>query len=163
MNRRSSITVMARALLLAVVVLLAGNRPSDAQQSAVDMIKTAHAAFYAALGSLDVAKMAPLWAHDAAVTLVNPRDKSVAVGWDAVKKGWEDTFNLNSQLTVTQKEGPYIQVKGDVAWATGIATALLKLKGSDTVINAPTFETDVYEKLDGKWLLVSHAAWRVPQ
>ena len=28
---------------------------------------------------------------------------------------------------------------------------------------APTFETDVFEKRDGKWLLVSHTASRAPQ
>lgn len=162
MNRRNSITVIARALLVSVVVLVAGSGKSDAQQSAADMVKAAHNAFHAALGSLDVAKMAALWAKDAGVTLVNPSDKSVAVGWDAVKTDWENTFNANSQLKVTQKNGPYIQVKGDVAWVTGLANAELKLKTGDAVINALTFETDVYEKRGGQWLLVSHAAWRAP-
>jgi len=44
----------------------------------------------------------------------------------------------------------------------GIVDSAIKLK-SGQAINASTFQTDVFEKQDGKWLLVSHMAWRVPQ
>lgn len=86
MKRRTSITLIARALLFSVVVLLAGNGTSYAQQSDIDSVKAAVAAFHAALGTLDVSKMDPLWAHDAYVMVIQPRDKSISVGWDAVKK-----------------------------------------------------------------------------
>jgi hypothetical protein len=39
----------------------------------------------------------------------------------------------------------------------------VKFKTGVAVANALTFETDVFEKRDGKWLLVSHVASRVPQ
>jgi hypothetical protein len=42
-----------------------------------------------AISSLDISKMEPLWFHNAYVMLVNPRDKSVSVGWDDVKKNWK--------------------------------------------------------------------------
>jgi len=106
--------------------------------------------------------MDPLWAHDATVILLNPRDKKISVGWDAVKKNWEDAGNFWSELKVTQADGPYIQVKGDVAWSMGIANAVGKSKAG-AAINAPTAETDVFEKRSGKWLLVSHTAWRVSE
>ena len=32
--------------------------------------------------SRDIAKMEPLWVHDANVMLINPRDKAVSIGWD---------------------------------------------------------------------------------
>ena len=83
MNRRTSITLIAQALLLAVVVLLAGNGKSYAQQSG---IKTAIDAFHTALTSLDVKKMDAVWAHESYVMLINPSDKSIAVGWDAVSE-----------------------------------------------------------------------------
>jgi|BarGraIncu00222A_1022003.scaffolds.fasta_scaffold03651_7 ketosteroid isomerase-like protein len=159
MNRRTSITLIAQALLLAVVVLLAGNGKSYAQQSG---IKTAIDAFHAALTSLDVKKMDAVWAHESYVMLINPSDKSIAVGWDAVRKKWEETFNSYANLKVTETDGPHIHVKGNVAWATGIATAELKTKAG-AGFSGPVFETDVFEKHGSRWLLVSHTALRAPQ
>lgn len=159
MGRRTSIALIARALLLSVVVLLAGNGKSYAQEAD---IKAAVDAFHGALGTLDVSKMDPLWAHDAYVMLINPRDKSISVGWDAIKKNWEATLNAYAELKVTQTDGPHIHVDGDVAWSMGTVNATLKLK-SGTTVNAPTVETDVFEKRAGKWLLVSHTASRIPQ
>jgi hypothetical protein len=47
-----------------------------------------------AISSLDISKMEPLWFHNASVMLINPRDKSVSVGWDDVKRNWENAFNF---------------------------------------------------------------------
>jgi ketosteroid isomerase-like protein len=151
-----------RSLLVAVLLLLVGGGGSYAQQSDMEQVKAAIDAYHAALGSLDIAKMEPLWVHDANIMLINPRDKSISIGWDAVQKNWEATFNNNSEIKVTQAEGPHIAVNGNVAWSTGIANVVGKAK-SGASINAPTFETDVFEKRGGKWLLVSHTASRVPQ
>lgn len=155
MNRRT----FARALLVSSVVLTAGSGTSFAQEANV---KAAVNAYHAALDSLDISKMESLWAHDANVMLVNPRDKSIAIGWDAVKKDWETNWNNYSALKVTQLDGPHIVVKGDVAWSTGIAHAEVKMKDGNTV-SAPTYETDVFEKRGNQWLLVLHTASRVPQ
>ena len=150
-----------RAVLLAVLLVLVCSGASSAQ-SDTEQVKAAIDAYHAAIGSLDIAKMAPLWVHDANIMLINPRDKSISVGWDAVQKNWEATFNNNSEIKVTQAEGPHIVVKGNIAWSTGIANAVGKLK-SGAAINAPTFETDVFEKSGATWLLVSHTGLRVAQ
>jgi ketosteroid isomerase-like protein len=159
MDRRTSITLIARALLFSVVVLLVGNGKSYAQEAD---IKAAINAFHAALGSLDVSKMEPLWAHDANVISIQPRDKSISVGWDAVKKDWENTFSRTSELKVTEIAGPYIQVRDDVAWATGIEEAVVKTKTGQT-FTAPTYDAMIFEKRGGQWLLVSQIALRVPK
>ena len=159
MNRHISTALIARALLFSVVVLLAGNARSYAQE--VD-IKAAVAAYHAALGSLDIAKMEPLWAHDADVMLINPADKGISVGWDAARKDWEAQFAVLSDLKVTQTDGPHIAVKGDVAWSTGIANAAAKSKaGAD--VGGLVYESDVFEKRGGQWLLVSHTALAAPK
>ena len=62
-----------RPLLLTVLLLLVWNAASYAQQPDTDQVKAAIDAYHAAIGSLDIAKMEPLWAHDANVMLVNPR------------------------------------------------------------------------------------------
>ena len=155
MNRRT----FARTLLVSGVISLAGKGTSFAQEAD---IKAAVNAYHAAIGTLDISKMDSLCAHDANVMLINPRDKSIAIGWDAVKKDWEANWSNYSALKVTQVDGPHIAVKGDVAWSTGIARAEVKMKDGNTV-NAPTFETDVFEKHGNQWLLVLHTAARVPQ
>jgi ketosteroid isomerase-like protein len=101
-------------LARAAVVLLSVNGKSYAQESD---IKTAINAYHAGTESLDMSKMERLWAHDATVILINPNDKSISVGWDAVKKEWEAAFVSLAELKDTQADGPYVQVKGDVAWA----------------------------------------------
>jgi ketosteroid isomerase-like protein len=151
-----------RMLLLALAVLLVGSGTGSAQQSDADQVKAALAALQAAIGSLDMAKMEPLWVPDANIMLINPRAKAVSIGWDQAKKNWQAVFDVWSELKVTSKDGPHVSVSGNVAWATTIANVVGKMK-SGAAVDSPTFESDVLEKRDGRWLLVSHSAWRVPQ
>jgi ketosteroid isomerase-like protein len=157
MNPRSSVTLIVRAMLFSFVIALAGGSKSYAQEAD---IKAAVDAYHAALGSLDMSKIEPLWAHDANVILINPADRSISVGWEAVKKDWQAQFNFLSDLKVTQADGPHVSVKDDVAWATGIASAVAKSKtGAD--VGGLVYESDVFERRDGRWLLVSHTALAV--
>lgn len=139
--------------------LLAGN--AVAQQSDIEKVKAALDAFNTALSSLDIGKMDAVWGHDADAMLINPRDKSISVGWDAIKKNWEATFNFWSELKVTRTEGP-IHVSGNVAWSTGVADVVGKSKAG-AAVSTPTFEADVFERRGDRWLMVSHSAWRIPQ
>jgi ketosteroid isomerase-like protein len=132
-----------------------------AQQSESDKVKAALEGFSAALSALDVGKMDAVWAHEADATLLNPRDNKISVGWDAIRKNWEATFAIWSDLKVTRLGGP-IRISGNVAWATSTADVVGKSKAG-AAVNAPTFEMDVLEKRGDRWLLVSHSAWRVPQ
>jgi ketosteroid isomerase-like protein len=141
-------------------------RPDDAaaQQSDIDKIKATHEAFHAALQSLDARKMEDVWAHDPYVTLINPRDKTIAIGWDAVRKGWEAVAGFWTELETTPlRDGPHIHVNGNVAWLTAIAETNRKTKSGSTVTSAGTFEAQILEKRGDRWLVVAHNAWRVPQ
>jgi ketosteroid isomerase-like protein len=159
MNRRSILSLFA--IMALGLALLPGT--AFAQQSDTDKIKAAIDAFHAALSALDIKKMDDLWAHDPYVMTINPRDKTVSIGWDAVRKSYDATVALWSELKVTQKDGPHIHINGNVAWANGIAVAGGNPKTGDAVAGAPTFESDVFEKRGDRWVLVSHNAWRVPQ
>jgi ketosteroid isomerase-like protein len=150
---------MLRFWVISAIVAASLTTSAFAQEAEV---KAAIDAYHAALGSLDISKMEPLWAHEPYVMLVNPRDKSITIGWDAVRKNWETSWQQYLELKVTQADGPHIHVNGDAAWSIGIANATIKPKAGDT-ITAPTLETDVFVNRGGKWLLVSHVASRVPQ
>ena len=97
MNRHTSLALTGA---FSAIVLLAANGKSYAQESD---IKTAINAYHAAIKSLDMSKLDPLWAHDATVILINPRDKSISVGWDAVKKQWEAAFASLAELKDTRR------------------------------------------------------------
>jgi ketosteroid isomerase-like protein len=95
--------------------------------------------------------------------LVNPKNKGVSVGWDDVKKNWQNAFNFWSHIKVTQTAGPYVRVDGDVAWSTGLTNTTAKAKNG-TSVNSPTFQSDVLKKdSDGEWKLEAHSAWRAAQ
>lgn len=162
MRQFTSMPMLAGAFSLAAALSLAGPTVGYTQASDVDAVKTKIASFHSALNSLDLSKMEPLWTHDANVTLINPRDKVISVGWDAVAKNWRNVFNSWSELKVTQSQGPFVRVNGDVAWSAAVANVVGKTRNGDAV-NAPTFENDVFEKRGGEWLIVSHSASRVPR
>jgi ketosteroid isomerase-like protein len=160
MNRRSLVYLVS-ALLGAVTLAVANI--AAAQQPDIDGVKATIAGFHAALGTLDIGRVGEFWAHDANVMTINPRDKSISVGWEAVRKSYAATFAFWTELTVTQKDEPYIRVNGAVAWADGITMAAGKPKSGDPIAGVPNFETCVLEKRDGRWLLVARSVWRVPQ
>ena len=128
-----------------------------------DAVKAAVAGYHAALGTKDPAKLDAFWVHDDSVTDIEPSpNKNIAVGWKAVKKSIEGYIPVVAALKIVQAEGPYVQVKGDLALSIGIATAAVKLNDGKE-FSQDVFETDVLEKHDGAWLLVSHSAAQVPQ
>jgi len=159
MNRRNTIS-LAAALACAAALATAGTANA---QSDTDKIKAAIDALHAGLSSLDINKIDALWAHEPYVMAVQPRDKTISVGWDAVHKSFEGATSFWAELKVTQQVAPTIHVNGNVAWAQGIALAGGKSKAGAEVVGAPTFEADVFEKRGDRWLFVSHSAFRVPQ
>jgi ketosteroid isomerase-like protein len=152
MNRRH---ILSLAVITALGLgLLPGH--AIAQQGAdVEGVKAASQAFYSALAKLDGGEaMEKLWAHTPYVTYVGPRGKSIIVGWDAQKKYWEATDKLFSSRNVTLTD-QHIHANGNLAWEMGQENGALKMKdGKDD--KADYIVTNVYEKIDGRWVIVSN-------
>jgi hypothetical protein len=55
-----------------------------------------------------------------------------------------------------------IQTDGKLAWEVGIETVQRTLKNG-AVQNTQNFVTNIYEKKNGQWLIVSHYAHPIPQ
>jgi ketosteroid isomerase-like protein len=121
-----------------------------------DAVTAAVAAYNAAVDSLDAAKMEAIWAHDDTVMDIEPGTKTIAVGWDAVRKNIEGFFPAFTEVKNVQVDGPHVQIKGDLARSMGINMVTYKLKNGTTG-NGKVFLTDVFEKRGGAWLLVSHS------
>jgi ketosteroid isomerase-like protein len=160
MNRRDLLCLSA-ITTLAYAALLPGS--TIAQQTAdVEGVKGASKAFYAALAKLDGGEaMEKVWAHTPYVTYVGPRGKSIILGWDAQKKYWVDTDKLFASRNVTLSD-QHIHVNGNMAWEMGQESGTPKMKdGKDEKVDY--IVTNVYEKIDGRWLIVSHHVQPKPQ
>jgi ketosteroid isomerase-like protein len=160
MDRRNVLSLLAIAAA-GLLTLLSDN--ALAQQAAdVDGVKAASKAFYTALAALDGGTaMEKVWAHTPYVTYVGPRSKTIIVGWDAQKKYWVDTDKLFSTRNVTLSD-QHIHVNGNLAWEMGEESGTPKMKdGTDQKVDY--IVTNVYEKIDGRWLIVSHHVQPKPQ
>ena len=74
------------------------------------------------------------------------------VGWEAYKKDWQDFFDVVQGLKLDVKDLS-ITADGKIAYSHCIQHATWTNKdGSPTELNASV--TDVYRKIDGKWLIV---------
>ena len=92
-----------------------------------------------------------LWVHDDTVMDIEPGSRTIAVGWDAVKKFIDGNFLVFAEL---KNVLAHVQIKGDLARSMGIAMVTYKLKNG-TAASANVFLSHVFEKRDGAWLLVS--------
>jgi ketosteroid isomerase-like protein len=149
-----------RSTAIAIVCLVAGGGAARADDSAD--VKATIAAFHQALASLDVAKMEALWAHDDTVMDKEPNAKSTTLGWTGTRKNFEDLFAAASAISAASSEGPNVQVKGDIAYSTGVARSEATFK-KFPAFSADIYEADVFQKRDGKWVYVVHAAYALPK
>jgi ketosteroid isomerase-like protein len=152
MNRRSLLSISAAtALGLALLPVHA-----VAQQAAdMDGVKAASKAFYAALPVLDNGEaMAKVFAHTPYVTYVGPRSKKIIVGWDDLSKYWQDVNKLFKTRNGSLAES-HIHVNGNLAWEVGQEVGEQSMKDG-TASKIDYIATNVYERIDGHWLMVSH-------
>ena len=164
MNRRATLAMTTVSFVFVGVALLAGGGIGYAQQrSDSDNVNAAINAFHAALSNLDIGKMQNVWAQEPYVVLINPRDKAPAVGWDAVKKDWQErVFGFWGELTLSPKQAPHVHIDQGTAWTTAVVGVEGKNK-SGQALSFTIVETQVYEKRGDRWLMVSHHASRVPE
>jgi ketosteroid isomerase-like protein len=166
MSRPKKLT--ADGMLLAIIAAMAAVMfmimlpTSDAvgqqktQGSDVERIDVATKDFIAAISARDIQAMDKLWAHESYVTFMGPLSTTIVVGWDGVRKAWEMRFGQFGRVTISVPES-HVHVNGDVAWAIGIERAQLLRKNGET-LGFDAFVTNVFERHDGRWLVVSHQA-----
>jgi ketosteroid isomerase-like protein len=156
---------MNRRALFALITML-GVLPATtgvAQQTAdIEGVKAASEAFYTALPVLDDgAAMEKVWANRPYVTYVGPRNTSIIVGWDAQKAYWE-AFNKNFAWRKVSLVEPQVHANGNLAWEIGVESGQAQMKDGATR-KVDWIVTNVYEKIDGRWLMVSHHVQPKPQ
>jgi ketosteroid isomerase-like protein len=150
-------------LALAIAFLLTIGIVTARAQSAE--VEAANQAFYAALSTFDIGAMDKVWAYEPYVFYVGPASKTANVGWPAVQAAWHASLQASMASLAARIVKPgqmQIRINGDTAWVTGTeeGTGTRKDGGPYKVQN---FVTNVFEKKDGRWLMVSHHAQSIPQ
>jgi ketosteroid isomerase-like protein len=122
-----------------------------------DDVRVANDAFYKALSAGSIEGISIACAHDGDVTALHENSKEVAVGWQAVLDSWKAVpFDAFSELSVVMSD-PVVTVSGPVARVVGFEKVRGRMKdGQDFAWTA--LGTNIYEKRDGKWLIVHHHA-----
>lgn len=158
----SGSTRVASILIVSVLPWLAICEVSAQTEAGETGVRAASKAFYTALATLDDGTaMSKVWAQQPYVTFIGPRSKAIIVGWDAQKKYWTEN-NKNFEARNVSLKDQRIHVNGNLAWEMGVETGETKLKnGSGGKVN--NFVTGVYERINGRWLRVSHHAQPIPQ
>ncbi len=159
MNRFGILAVTTVSLLTLGVAQPAGKavgQEKAQQTSDVERVNAASQVFIAAISARDIRAMEKVWAHESYATFIGPLGTTVVVGWQGVKKAWEMRFDQFDRVTISLAES-HVHTNGKVAWAVGIEKVELLRKNGDT-LNFDAFVTNVFEKNDDRWLIVSHQA-----
>ena len=157
----TALTKIAMALLFLGVAFAQGGAVAQ-QSSEMEKVKAASQAFYAALNTRDPSAMAKVWAHTPYVVHISPVAKEIVVGWEGVNKSWEEVHNMTSQINVSFSETGVPQIDGKLAWEVGTETGPLTFADGKAV-NFAAFATNIYQNIDGRWLMVSHQAGQIPK
>jgi len=123
--------------------------------STEDEVRTASQRFYSGLNLMAQGTVGPLldtWSHSATVTTMHPIGGR-EVGWDAVRRSFEQVAGLASDGKVGLKD-QLIQVVGDVAYEVGIEHGQFKLAGQQVTIEHRV--TNIYRQEAGTWKIIHH-------
>ena len=146
-----------RGVLTAVplLIVIAGSSTLADPSADIEGVKAASKAFYQAVVIVDDGTaMDKVWAHKPYVTYIGPKSTSIIVGWDAQKQYWPE-FNKPFDHRSVELVGAHVRVVGDLAWEIGTETGQAHMKDG-TIVKVDWFVTNVYERIDGRWLMVSH-------
>ena len=160
MRRRNAIRDVA---LLSLVI--GGSAIASAAEADIDAITAANQRSYDALAALDIPAVEAAWGHKPNVLRIGPNSRTIAVGWDAVQKGLENTVKRLSDTYSSMSfmfAERHVQIAGEAAWVVGILEFQGQGKDGKTVTQRD-FVTDVLEKDGDRWLMVSHHAQRAPE
>ena len=154
-NRRSAV-----ALGLASAAAPAALQSAAAQTSDADAVRAANAAYYAAFSARDIRAMEALWSRTAAAAAIHPFSRAPAVGWEAVRRSYEEALARFAEVSAAMGE-PHVAVRQGVAWAVGTETLRGRRPNGDAV-NVTALATNVLERQADRWLMVLHHASGTP-
>ena len=163
---RRTLVVGTAALLagLAGVAVGGGGAAAQAPQDA-EGVRAAASAFYAALNARDIRAMEAVWSRDAGPMVIHPigpQGRAPVVGWEAVRRSFEEAWPRFEEFTVTVNEPMQVRVGQGGAVVVATTPVRQKVRGG-AALDYTALATFAFERRDGRWLLVHNHVSRVPQ
>lgn len=149
-------------IVVPTFIMVASMTHSATAQQASDMddVRAANDAFYAALSAQDLHVMLKVWSYHTEIRHIGPRNKVVNVGLDAAMRNWKRLFAAFPEFNITCEEN-YIRISGSTAWTSVLEKVRWKDETGETQTETH-FGTNIFEKHDGKWLMVYHHGSLIP-
>ena len=158
----TALSKISLALLFLGVAFAQGGAVAQ-ESSDMEKVKAASQAFYAALNARDPSAMAKVYAHTPYVAYIPPVGGDIAVGWEAVNKTWEEVLRkVTSKIDMSYNRAGMPQIDGNIAWEVGTERGPVTFADGKTV-DFGVLSTNIYQKIDGRWLMISHQAGQIPK
>ena len=130
----------------------------DGSGGGVQDLREANERFYRALETLDLPAMDRIWLHDASVRCIHPGSEAL-VGWDTVRKAWEQIF-ANTRWMRVQPTDVRLQVIGEVG-LVACAENITATQDDDVGV-AVAQATNVFRHTPDGWRMILHHASPAP-
>ena len=163
--RRTPVVGTAALLAgLAGVAVGGGGAAAQAPQDA-EGVRAAASAFYAALNARDIRAMEALWAPDADIVMIHPSGpyaRAPAVGPEAVRRSFAEAWPRFAEWSVNVND---MRVRVGQGWAAVLATTPVhvRMQGEDAAHDYTALATILYERRDGRWLIVHQHVSQPPR
>ena len=164
----SFFTISALAILFGASTALADDTADAVRQAGnvdtqiTDELKLADETFYKAFSDRDIWAMAQVWFRENAVSAVFPANDKPYFGWDDIRRGWQESFDHNRDIKVKSLAGAIFAKgddEGDVAWIIeSTQFESVQTQTGQPVLMPNVLSTKIFERHDGKWLLVHYHA-----
>ena len=114
--------------------------------------------FYRALGTRDLELMKTIWVLEERAGCVHP-GWTILRGWENIYQSWENIFDPEDQVDINLS-AVKILINKNMAWLTCVQE-MVYIKREPSMFNLSQ-STNIFEKRDGRWLMVVHHASPIP-
>jgi len=101
----------------------------------------------------DVAGFMKYYAHRDDLTMYDTAGEDALVGWDTIRKHWEKQMDEILQVNRLELSKVRVRVVGDLGFLTATWKLEVTTREGEKVAQTGRV-TDIWQKLDGKWLIV---------
>lgn len=132
------------------------------------LVLQANSAFYRAFSDKDLLAMKETWLQNESIEIIQPDDGSPIRGYTKVQEWFKELFaledNLAVRLNTIQPTNVRLNVKGTTAWVSCdeeiYAPKFVRGLGSTRKLVGKLTATNLFRKINGRWLLAHHhATW----
>jgi ketosteroid isomerase-like protein len=119
----------------------------------------ANEGFYNAFESRNIKEMEQIWADKDYVQCIHP-GWGVLRGRDNVMSSWRRIFENTEEILFMLTE-VRIEIQGSLAWVTLYENITTRV--GEEVVTGPVLTTNIFEKHNGRWLIIHHHGSTVAQ